>query len=209
MEKQTQCILVLMGSTPNGDKELIAIQNGFRESEQSWFELLQDVKQRGLEIAPKLAVGDGALGFWKALHKVYPTTRVQRCWFHKMGNVLNKLPKSLHGRAKAGLPVADDGPDDGVPSMPQRSAQVAEARWSRTLGQGHRRRDGGSRCVRGHTQHLTIARELSEPASVFWFEIPAACSTDRSTCPSAPRGRRCPDRPKLLHDDRPIVCPIP
>ena len=103
MENQKQCILVLMGSTPNGDKELIAIQDGFRESEQSWFELLQGVKQRGLEIEPKLAVGDGALGFWKALHKVYPTTKVQRCWFHKMGNVLNKLPKSVHSRAKAGL----------------------------------------------------------------------------------------------------------
>lgn len=103
LEEQKQCILVLMGSTPSGEKELIAIQDGFRESEQSWLELLQDAKQRGLVISPKLAVGDGALGFWKALGKIYPTTKVQRCWFHKMGNVLNKLPKSLQGKAKAAM----------------------------------------------------------------------------------------------------------
>jgi transposase-like protein len=103
LEDQKQCILVLMGSTLSGDKELIAIQDGFRESEQSWFELLQDVKRRGLVVPPKLAVGDGALGFWKALRKVYPATKTQRCWFHKMGNVLNKLPKSVHGKAKASL----------------------------------------------------------------------------------------------------------
>lgn len=103
LEEQKQCILVLMGSTSAGEKELIAIQDGFRESEQSWLELLADVKRRGLVVSPKLAVGDGALGFWKALHKVYPATKAQRCWFHKMGNVLNKLPKSLHGKAKAAL----------------------------------------------------------------------------------------------------------
>jgi putative transposase len=103
LEDQKQCILVLMGSTPGGDKELIAIQDGFRESEQSWLELLEDAKRRGLVVAPKLAIGDGSLGFWKALRKAYPATKVQRCWFHKMGNVLNKLPKSSHGKAKAAL----------------------------------------------------------------------------------------------------------
>lgn len=103
LEEQKQCILVLMGSTPSGDKELIAIQDGFRESEQSWLELLEDVKRRGLVVSPKLAVGDGALGFWKAVRKAYPVTKAQRCWFHKMGNVLNKLPKHLHGKAKADL----------------------------------------------------------------------------------------------------------
>ena len=103
LEEQKQCILVLMGSTPSGDKELIAIQDGFRESEQSWLDLLEDVKRRGLVVSPKLAVGDGALGFWKAVRKAYPSTKPQRCWFHKMGNVLNKLPKHLHGKAKAGL----------------------------------------------------------------------------------------------------------
>ena len=103
METERQCILVLMGSTPSGEKELIAILDGYRESEQSWYELLLDLKQRGLSTAPKLAVGDGALGFWKALAKVFPETRTQRCWVHKTANVLNKLPKSQQGKAKAAL----------------------------------------------------------------------------------------------------------
>ena len=95
-----QCILVLMGATASGDKELIAIQEGFRESEQSWLTLLRDVRARGLEIDPKLATGDGALGFWKALPQVFPTTLTQRCWVHKTANVLDKLPKSLQPAAK-------------------------------------------------------------------------------------------------------------
>ncbi|MCC6320588.1 MAG: IS256 family transposase [Phycisphaerales bacterium] len=99
-EQDRQCILVIMGATAEGDKELIAIADGFRESEQSWKELLLDVKSRGLTIDPKLAIGDGALGFWKALPQVFTTTRTQRCWVHKTANVLNKLPKGLHGRAK-------------------------------------------------------------------------------------------------------------
>ena len=98
-----QCILVLMGATPEGRKELIAVADGYRESEQSWRELLLDVKERGLAIAPELATGDGALGFWKALHQVFPTTRVQRCWLHKTVNVLNKLPKSVQAKAKSML----------------------------------------------------------------------------------------------------------
>lgn len=103
METQKQCILVLMGSTPSGEKELIAILDGYRESEQSWNELLQGLKHRGLERAPKLAIGDGALGFWNALAKVFPETRIQRCWVHKTANVLNKMPKSLHAKAKAAV----------------------------------------------------------------------------------------------------------
>lgn len=103
LESAKQCILVLMGSTASGEKELIAVLDGYRESEQSWLELLQSVKQRGLTLAPKLAVGDGALGFWKALAKMYPQTRIQRCWVHKTANVLNKLPKSQQAKAKAAL----------------------------------------------------------------------------------------------------------
>lgn len=98
-----QCILVLMGATPEGRKELIALADGYRESEQSWRELLLDVKARGLGVAPHLAVGDGALGFWAALRKVYGRTREQRCWVHKTANVLNKLPKHLRPKAKAML----------------------------------------------------------------------------------------------------------
>lgn len=98
-----QCLLVLMGATSEGKKELIAVVDGYRESEQSWTELLLDLKQRGLTQAPLLAVGDGALGFWAALRKVFGTTREQRCWVHKTANVLNKLPKSIQPKAKADL----------------------------------------------------------------------------------------------------------
>lgn len=98
-----QCILVLMGATAEGQKELLAVLDGYRESEQSWSELLLDLKQRGLALAPKIAVGDGALGFWAALRKVFPETREQRCWVHKTANVLNKLPKSVQPKAKADL----------------------------------------------------------------------------------------------------------
>jgi putative transposase len=100
LEEDKQCILVLMGATADGKKELIAIVDGYRESEQSWKELLLDVKSRGLVIDPKLATGDGALGFWKALPQVFPTTRPQRCWVHKTANVLDKLPKRQQPGAK-------------------------------------------------------------------------------------------------------------
>lgn len=100
LEEDKQCILVLMGATADGQKELIAIADGYRESEQSWKELLWDVKSRGLVIDPKLATGDGALGFWKALPQVFPTTRTQRCWVHKTTNVLDKLPKRQQPGAK-------------------------------------------------------------------------------------------------------------
>ncbi len=98
-----QCLLVLMGATADGKKELIAVLDGYRESEQSWTELLIDLKQRGLQMVPKIAVGDGALGFWAALRKVFPETREQRCWVHKTANVLNKMPKSVQPKAKGDL----------------------------------------------------------------------------------------------------------
>jgi transposase-like protein len=100
LQDDRPCILVVMGATADGKKELIAIEDGFRESEQSWRGLLLDCKARGLVIDPKVAVGDGALGFWKALAQVYPSTREQRCWVHKTANVLDKLPKSLQPKAK-------------------------------------------------------------------------------------------------------------
>ena len=103
LEEDRQCILVLMGATADGKKELIAVVDGFRESEQSWKGLLLDVKVRGLVIAPKLAIGDGALGFWKAIKQVYPKTRQQRCWVHKTANILDKLPKRLQAEAKEKL----------------------------------------------------------------------------------------------------------
>lgn len=98
-----QCLLVIIGVTPEGTKERVAIGDGYRESKESWKDLLLDLKQRGLQSGPLLAAGDGAMGFWAALEEVFPQTRHQRCWFHKMGNVLNALPKSLQARAKADM----------------------------------------------------------------------------------------------------------
>lgn len=98
-----QCILVIIGVTEQGRKEFIAIEDGYRESEQSWSELLLRIKAQGLGHAPKLAVGDGALGFWKALSKVFPETVQQRCWVHKTANVLNKVPKLVQPKVKQAL----------------------------------------------------------------------------------------------------------
>jgi transposase-like protein len=97
------CLLVIIGVTEQGRKELIAVEDGHRESEASWRELLTGLRERGLRQGPKLAVGDGALGFWKALNKLYPDTEHQRCWVHKTANVLNKLPKSVQAKVKAAL----------------------------------------------------------------------------------------------------------
>lgn len=103
LEEASQCILVIIGATAAGEKELVGIWDGYRESEQSWRELLLDLKQHGLNTGPKLAVGDGGLGFWKALAQVYGDTRAQRCWVHKTANVLNKLPKGAQKQAKQRL----------------------------------------------------------------------------------------------------------
>ncbi len=103
LEDDAQCLLVIIGATAEGKKELVGLADGIRESAQSWKELLLDLKRRGLTIDPQLAVADGALGFWKAIDEVWPKTRAQRCWVHKTANVLNKLPKSLHAKAKHAL----------------------------------------------------------------------------------------------------------
>ncbi len=111
MEPQAECMLVLIGATPEGKKELVGFQLGVRESAQSWRELLVDLKARGLVVAPELATGDGALAFWKALDAVSPTTRHQRCTVHKTVNVLDKLPKSVQPAAKADLREVWTAPD--------------------------------------------------------------------------------------------------
>ncbi len=103
MEDESQCMLVIIGATPEGKKELVGFISGYRESTQSWRELLVDLKARGLAHPPLLAIGDGALGFWSALDKVFPTTRQQRCWVHKTANILNDLPKAMQARVKADL----------------------------------------------------------------------------------------------------------
>nr|WP_257806728.1 IS256 family transposase [Burkholderia glumae] len=98
-----QCLLVIIGVKPDGGKERVALNDGYRESKESWKALLLDLKRRGLQAPPLLAVGDGAMGLWAALEEVFPQTRHQRCWFHKIGNILNVMPKSQHGKAKAAL----------------------------------------------------------------------------------------------------------
>jgi putative transposase len=103
LEDDAQCLLVIIGATAEGKKEFVGLSDGIRESAQSWKEFLLDLKRRGLTIAPQLAVADGALAFWKAIDEVWPKTRAQRCWVHKTANVLNKLPKSLHAKAKRAL----------------------------------------------------------------------------------------------------------
>jgi transposase-like protein len=99
LEDDAQCLLVIVGATPEGKKELVGLSDGVRESAQSWRDLLLDLKRRGLTIGPKLAVADGALGFWQAVEEIWPKTRGQRCWVHKAANVLNKLPKSQQPKA--------------------------------------------------------------------------------------------------------------
>jgi len=102
LEDERLCLLVMLGVRPDGTKELIAVEDGYRESKESWLAVLRDLKRRGMK-APVVAVGDGALGFWGAVAEVWPQTREQRCWFHRLGNVLDKLPKRLQGRAKDAL----------------------------------------------------------------------------------------------------------
>lgn len=102
-ERQRVCILVIIGLDTQGEKHLVALEDGVRESTQSWREVLLDLKARGLTAAPEVAVGDGALGFWAALEEVFPTTRPQRCWVHKTANILNYLPRTVQAKAKAAL----------------------------------------------------------------------------------------------------------
>jgi putative transposase len=102
-EDDRLCLLVLIGVNEQGEKRLLALSDGYRESKASWLSVLQDLQARGLTTAPVLAIGDGALGFWAAQEEAWPETRAQRCWVHKTANVLNELPKSIQGKAKAGL----------------------------------------------------------------------------------------------------------
>ena len=111
LEDTRYCILVIIGADASGQKELVGLWDGYRESEQSWKDLLLDLKSRGLAQAPALAIGDGALGFWKALRQVYGQTRRQRCWVHKTANVLDKLPKDLQPQAKQRLQAIWMAPD--------------------------------------------------------------------------------------------------
>jgi transposase-like protein len=103
LEDDRTCLLVIIGATDTGDKELIAVDDGHRESELSWQNILLDLKKRGLSGGPALATGDGALGFWNAISKEFPKTRHQRCWVHKTANILDKMPKSMQPQAKRNI----------------------------------------------------------------------------------------------------------
>ncbi len=100
LDDERSCILVIIATDKHGKKELLAVSDGYRESTIGWKEMLLDLKRRGLDMGPRLAVGDGAMGFWKALREVYPQTKEQRCWVHKTANILDKLPKSMQSKAK-------------------------------------------------------------------------------------------------------------
>jgi putative transposase len=131
MEPQSECMLVIIGATPEGRKELVGFQVGVRESTQSWRELLVDLKTRGLAIAPELAVGDGALGFWRALEALFPSTRHQRCWVHKTMNVLNKVPNSVQPAMKSTAPPPRPPPTSS-PKNTRRSTRGPSTAWPRT-----------------------------------------------------------------------------
>ena len=144
MEDHGECMLVLIGATPEGKKELIGFQVGVRESAQSWRELLVEVKSRGLTIAPEIAVGDGALGLWKALDEVFPGTRHQRCWVHKTANVLNKVTLSVQTNMKKDLREILLGAEPGF----GRSGDQRLRREIRSeIRQGGRVPDQGSRGI--------------------------------------------------------------
>ena len=129
LEQDKICLLVMIGVRADGRKELIALADGFRESTESWAELLRDCKRRGMR-APVLAVGDGALGFWKAIRDVFPETREQRCWWHKIGNVLAALPKSVHAGAKTALAQIYNAEDrDHAAKAAQAFAADYGAKW--------------------------------------------------------------------------------
>jgi putative transposase len=101
LDDERSCILVIIGATKDGKKELLAVSDGYRESKDSWLEILREIKARGLSTLPAVATGDGALGFWAAAAEEFPTTRRQRCWVHKTANILDKMPKGVQSRAKA------------------------------------------------------------------------------------------------------------
>ena len=163
-------MLVMIGATPEGKKELLGFQVGVRESSQSWHELLVDLKARGLRIAPELAVADGALGFWKALDEVFPGTRHQRCWFHKTGNVLNKVAKSIQPAVKQDLREIWMAPDL---KAAERALDIFEKKYGAKYS--------------GAVECLTKDRD----ALLAFYDFPAEHGT---TCEPQTRSRACSPR---------------
>ncbi|MBW2377776.1 MAG: IS256 family transposase, partial [Deltaproteobacteria bacterium] len=166
LEEDRLCALVMIGVRPDGTKELIAIEDGYRESTESWATLRRDLKGRGMR-APVLAVGDGALGFWKALRDVWPETCEQRCWVHRIANVLDKLPKRLHAKAKAAL-------HEIMRAENRKAAQQGIRRFARDYGAKYPkavaslRRDEGELLAffdfpAAHWLHLRTANVIESP----------------------------------------------
>src|SRR5206468_2545297 len=196
MEPQAECMLVLIGATPEGRKELLGFQVGIRESAQSWRELLVDLKARGLTIAPELATGDGSLGFWKALEEVSPTTRHQRCTVHKTANVLDKLPKSVQPAAKADLRQIWAAPD-------RATANTAIAMFAEKYGAKY---DKAVTCLTKdrdklltfydfpaeHWDHLRTSDEIDKPELQNMHCLSALRAPSRACLPDAVGNRRTP-----------------
>jgi len=186
MEDHGECMLVLIGATPEGKKELIGFQVGVRESAQSWRELLIDVKQRGLQIAPEIAVGDGALGFWKALDEVFPGTRHQRCWVHKTVNVLDKVPLSVQANMKKDLREVYWAPNRAPPK--RRSTSSPRNTAPSTAGRSNASPRTATRCWPSTTSLPSIGITCARPTPS------KVCSR---LCGTEPCGRkdRCRQRP--------------
>ena len=144
LDTDRQCLLVIIGARPDGTKELVAIDDGFRESTDSWRSVLRALKQRGLPQGPAAATGDGSLGFWVALAEEFPQTRPQLCWVHKTANVLEKLPSSLQGKAKALLHDIYEAP----------TRRDAEAAWARVVTTFAEKYPKASACLTAHRDEL-------------------------------------------------------
>jgi putative transposase len=182
MEPQAECILVILGATPEGKKELVGFQVGVRESAQSWRELLVDIKARGLSVPPEVAVGDGAMGFWKALDEAFPGTRHQRCWVHKTANVLNKFPKSMQPAVKADL-------REIWQADTRAAAEAALDTFAEKYGAKYEK---AVTCLTKDRETLLTCLTISRP-SIGITCAPAtrsrACSPPSGTEPCAPRAR--------------------
>ncbi len=157
LEQDKVCLLVMIGVRADGRKELVALADGFRESAESWADLLRDCKRRGMT-APVLAVGDGALGFWKAIREVFPDTTEQRCWFHAGGNVLAALPKSVHPGAKAALAEIYNAEDkDHAHTAAKVFAGLYGAKWPKAVAK--------------ITEHLDVLLAFYDYPAEHWIHL--------------------------------------
>jgi putative transposase len=178
LEDDRLCTLVMIGVRPDGTKELIAVEDGYRESAESWTTVLRDLKRPGMS-APIVAVGDGALGFWAAVRDVWPKSRAQRDWFHKLSNILDKLPRRLQPRVKAAL-------HEVVYAETREQAREAITRFTTEYGASTRRpsrrwRRTPTRCSRSSTSPPSIG-------SICGLERDRVAICDGATAPAVTKG---------------------